>query len=80
MRICISFLLFSLVVITVWGSPEIIRKPRSKETKEVHLKREGFPWMVALTKKSEDGADSYFCSGTLISSKHVITGSKSAYC
>ena len=79
---CISFLFFSLVVIIVWGSSNSVRKriTENEELKEIDLKHEGFPWMVALTKKSEDGTDKYFCSGTLISSKHVITGNLSVHC
>ena len=37
------------------------------------LKRGEFPWMVALLNKSKIPAE-FFCAGTLISTRHVITG------
>ena len=37
------------------------------------FKRGEFPWMVAMLNKLENPAQ-FFCAGTLISTRHVITG------
>ena len=39
------------------------------------FKRGEFPWMVAMLNKLKNPAE-FFCAGTLISTRHVITGKK----
>lgn len=36
--------------------------------------RGSYPWMVALMFLKEDKPPLYFCGGSLISKKHVLTG------
>ena len=38
------------------------------------FERGDLPWMVALTKNVENQAPDFFCTGTLVSFRHVITG------
>ena len=38
------------------------------------FKRGDFPWMVALTRNSNNKDPDFFCAGTLVSNRHVITG------
>ena len=38
------------------------------------FKRGDFPWMVALTRKVRSKVPVFTCAGTLVSSRHVITG------
>ena len=38
------------------------------------FERGDFPWMVALTKNHRSQAPVFFGAGTLVSSRHVITG------
>ena len=40
------------------------------------FKRGDFPWMVALIKKVTKKAPIFFCAGTLVSSRHVVTGNE----
>jgi secreted trypsin-like serine protease len=36
--------------------------------------RGSYPWMVALMKLEDNEPPMYFCGGSLISKKHVLTG------
>jgi secreted trypsin-like serine protease len=41
------------------------------------VERGEYPWMVALFEKNpKSGKEFYFCGGTLISNKKVLTGKK----
>ena len=38
------------------------------------FERSDLPWMVALSRNYRNQAPVFFCAGTLVSSRHVITG------
>lgn len=53
-----------------------LRKTASRYVVGGHdFKHGDFPWIVALLRKTESGAE-YFGGGTTISSQHVLTGNE----
>ena len=56
----------------VCGKPA---QARGLIVQDKNIKRGEFPWMVALLNKQKTPAE-FFGSGTLISTRHVITGKK----
>ena len=87
MKVRIYYLLFScLFPSVVLGLSETLRVTRSSEpicgrlqvatglkVGGSKIERGEFPWMVALLSKLTN-PPTFFCAGTLISSRHVVTG------
>lgn len=54
---------------------EVISADVIYEELELNVSHGEFPWMVALVN-TKNNENNFFCAGTLVSSRHVVTGNK----
>jgi secreted trypsin-like serine protease len=55
---------------------EMTQVNRGSSFKMIDFERGSYPWMVALMYIKDTKSPSFFCGGSLISKKHVLTGKK----
>ena len=85
-RFYLSYYFFLFIILNVLGLNATLSQQRNVERvcgkpseaagfiiRGSDVRRGEFPWMVAMLNKLKSQAN-FFCTGTLVSTRHVITG------